>query len=247
MADDQLDLDDDDDDSGSSDEWLTTFADMTTLLLTFFILLVSMSTIEKMKFMETVSSVRGQFGGTQMLSTESDADNVEGSTGEKTEQTTEDNAITEAQSRTFDEIRSYISRSPASSHVVANYRNGVITLTIPSDALFAPGSETVLPSAEPFLLALREIFLKERQQNINIKGYTDNSPLPPGARFKDNWELSALRAVNILKAMLKGGIEPVRLTATGLGDLEPVAPNTTEENKAKNRRVEFVLQPRLGE
>ena len=241
MADD-LELSDDEE-SGNSDEWLTTFADMTTLLLVFFILLVSMSTFEETKFDVASSSMRESFGGSPTLLPVPDNKG----THESTSAGSPEDSIIEAQRRTFNEIRSYISRDPATSFVKAKFHNGAITLTIPSDSLFAPGSEVVLPSAEPFLLHLREIFLKERQQNVNIKGYTDNSSLPPDARFKDNWELSALRAVNILKEMIKGGIEPVRLTATGLGDLEPLAPNTTEENKAQNRRVEFVLQPRIGE
>jgi Flagellar motor protein len=240
----------DDDDEGLQEEaaeWLATFADMATLLLVFFILLLSMSTIEKPKYVQAATSVREAFGGTQTFSSDAvgtGTDERRGSAGKEDHDTSEETL--QNQIKTFEEIRTYLSRSAEASEVAARFDEGKITLTIPADVMFSPGSEEVLPQAAALLHLLRNAFLKERQYTINIKGYTDNSPLPPGARFKDNWELSALRAVNILKEMLKGGIEPVRLTATGLGDLNPVAPNTSEENKAKNRRVEFVLERTTG-
>jgi chemotaxis protein MotB len=147
------------------------------------------------------------------------------------------------QENTFKEVQTFLTRSTLlNENVRARIEQGKITLTVPSDVMFAPGMEAVLPQARPILLELRELFLKERQENINIKGYTDDSALPPGARFHDNWELSALRAVNILREMLDGGIEAVRLTATGLADMNPIAPNTSEENRSLNRRVDFELE-----
>ena len=92
------------------------------------------------------------------------------------------------------------------------------------------------------LRSLLNIFMQERDQTINIKGYTDNSPVPPGKRYKDNWELSALRAVNVLRWFVDAGVPIVRLTATGMGDLNPLFPNDTPENQARNRRVEFSLE-----
>ena len=77
---------------------------------------------------------------------------------------------------------------------------------------------------------------------INLKGYTDDVLPSPTARFRDNWELSAMRAVNVLRLMVELGLNPNRMTATGLADLEPLLPNTSPENRAQNRRVEFVLE-----
>ena len=246
MADNLLLIADDDAEESGGDEWLMTFADMSTLLLTFFILLMSMSHLDKARFADNFSSVREQFGGDKMRVAETGAA-VGGTSPEALmDSVRERERIIAAQKQSLSEIQTFLTRTAHSDIVKARVDNDKITLTVPSEVLFAPGSEVVLPAAAPFLAELRNLFLKERQQNINIKGYTDNSPLPTGARFKDNWELSALRAVNILRTMLDGGIEAVRLTATGLGDLNPVAPNTTDENRALNRRVEFELERRAG-
>ena len=76
---------------------------------------------------------------------------------------------------------------------------------------------------------------------INIKGHTDNIPISTDI-FPSNWELSAIRATTVLKYLISRGLPPDRLTATGYGDVMPLLPNTSEENRAQNRRVEFVLE-----
>ncbi len=244
MADDFED-DSDDGGGGGGDDWLATFADMATLLLTFFILLFSMSSVDKKKFSESFSSVREAFGGAQMLHAQSESQVAKDAAGVM-ESVISKKEMIEEQRKSFNEMRTAISRTPLQNITTATFDDGIITLKVPAEALFDKGSEQLRPEAEPYLRALRDMFIKNRQQDINIKGYTDNSPLPKGARFKDNWELSSLRAVNVLRNLLDGGIEPVRLTATGLADLNPVAPNTTEANRALNRRVEFVLERRVG-
>ena len=224
-------------------EWIVTFADVSMLLLTFFVLLFSMSTLDKQKFTESFSSVLETFGGSQMkhiapMDAQKDAASMP---------TIQDiKALIESQRKVFNETRSFLSRTALENDVSASFDDGIITLRVPSEVMFGPGSVELRPEAIPFLLKLKDFFLKMRDQSISIRGYTDNSAIVPGSRFKDNWELSALRAVNVLRFMLAEGIELVRLTATGLGDLDPLLPNTTEENRAKNRRVEFVLERRAS-
>jgi chemotaxis protein MotB len=132
------------------------------------------------------------------------------------------------------------------SGIEAVLEEASIILRLPEGVLFEPGAEQILLPGFTTLNQLKELFLTQHQQTINIRGHTDDSPLPPGARFRDNGELSALRAVQILRHLLSQGIEPWRLTAAGFGALEPLFPNTTETNRAKNRRIEFVLERRLG-
>jgi chemotaxis protein MotB len=230
----------DDEIEEEQNEWLLTYADMATLLLTFFVLLVSMAVFEKPRFAENFASVRQQFGGAPVVQVPEQAADSDASAVTCAQDYEE---MLRKQENTFREVQTFLTRSTRlNENVRARIEQGKITLTVPADVMFAPGMEAVLPEARPILLELRELFLKERQENINIKGYTDDSALPPGARFNDNWELSALRAVNILREMLDGGIEAIRLTATGLADMNPIAPNTSEENRALNRRVEFELE-----
>ena len=77
--------------------------------------------------------------------------------------------------------------------------------------------------------------------DISIRGYTDNSPLPAGTPYKDNIELSAKRAETVMRELIKNGVAPERLSTAGFGSAKPVAENINEENRAKNRRVEFYM------
>ena len=79
------------------------------------------------------------------------------------------------------------------------------------------------------------------EYTINIKGHTDDIPIAT-ERFPSNWELSAVRATTVLKYLIGKGISARRLTATGYGDSDPLVPNTSDRNRAVNRRVEFVLE-----
>lgn len=233
--------DDDDDDSGES--WLTTFSDVSMLLLCFFVLLLSMSAIDAKKFRESFSSVRDTFGGDEQNSIRFMAEPGVKEVVEDLVRMRQE--LMEQQQKTFTEVQKLLLTQGLDGLVSAVLDEGTITLRLPAEAVFEPGSERLSAAGAEVLHSMRSIFLKTREQTINIRGYTDDSPMPSGARFKDNWELSALRAVNVLRDMLTGGIEPVRMTATGLADLNPLAPNTTPENRAMNRRVEFVMERRV--
>ena len=240
--------DDDDGDKLKVDESrMNTFSDLSLLLLTFFILLCSMSTIEVIKFQSVFGSMRQAFGGIQTEDLQSGGTRDALDKSEKDEQAIQQflrvrEELLEAQRRSYNEIRSFITTKGMEGEVSAVFDEGVVTLTVPASVLFAQGEEELSPEAEPVLRSLLNIFMQERDQTINIKGYTDNSPVPPGKRYKDNWELSALRAVNVLRWFVDAGVPIVRLTATGMGDLNPLFPNDTPENQARNRRVEFSLE-----
>jgi len=153
--------------------------------------------------------------------------------------------LIEMQTRDFNDIRAFIVQNGSAAGIQAVLQKTSIILRLSEEMLFTPGGEQILPTGFHTLNQLKELFLIQNEQTINIRGHTDDSPPPPGARFKDNWELSSLRAMNILRYLLAQGIEPWRLTAAGLGEFEPLFPNTTENNRTKNRRVEFVLERSL--
>lgn len=236
-------MQEDDDDSGDGQEWLATFADMSTLLLCFFVLLLSMSTVDAKKFKESFASVRDAFGGDAQEAIQST--NTSKAIEEIEEKVRSRKDMLDEQKQTFHEIRTLMTTQGLENVMAAVLDEGTITLRLPAEALFEPSSERLTPQGVNVLKELRAMFIKSREQHIDIRGYTDDSPIPPTARFKDNWELSALRAVNVLRDLLSGGVEAHRVTATGLGDMNPLAPNTTPENRAMNRRVEFVLERRI--
>jgi flagellar motor protein MotB len=130
---------------------------------------------------------------------------------------------------------------------------GRITLTdgkigIRGSVLFALKSAELEPEGAALLIHLAtplRIYLQAHDDTIMISGFTDSSPLTgTGVGFKDNWELSAERALTVTRALTDAGVPSESLFAAGFGETHPVAPNDTPENRAKNRRVEIAPIPR---
>ncbi|WP_045215278.1 OmpA/MotB family protein [Desulfonatronovibrio magnus] len=233
--------DDEDDDTRA---WVTTFADIALLLLVFFILLFSFSTLSDQKFEQTILSVRQSLGKQE---TEDWGLRIRTDTsGVLMDQATMYRQMLEAQQQVFSDIQYYYSQEGLDGIVGARLQEGLITLRLPASALFGLGQVELTPEGKRILEQMREVFIRHHDQQINIQGHTDNIPPRTGGRFQDNWEISSLRALNTLRYLMELGIEPKRMTATGFADLQPLFPNNTEENRARNRRVEFVLEKRIG-
>jgi len=114
------------------------------------------------------------------------------------------------------------------------------TIVVRSDRLFASGSARLEPGVEPIVLRIAEA-LERVPGAILVTGHTDDVPIRT-ARFHSNWELSAARAETVVKLMAKRISDPRRMKAEGLADSEPVAPNDSEANRARNRRVVIILK-----
>ena len=233
-----------DDDEEEGNEWLTTFADLSMLLLVFFVLLYSMSTLDTQKFSDTFSSV------TQALQGKMDKISTRKITREEAgvliDQAMMRRQIIESQRKVFAEVKTLQTKKGVEGLVSANFEDGVITIRVPGDVMFQSGQITLTPKGIGLVNSLKDFFIQHKDQNIKIIGYTDNVRPGKGSRFLDNWEISALRAVNVLRELLNMGLESTRLTATGLAYLNPLYPNTSEEYRSKNRRVEFVLEKRVS-
>jgi len=132
------------------------------------------------------------------------------------------------------------------SGLTVEMKNGKVYVSISEKLLFASGSTTVDPKGVEALKTLAKVLESNTEINITIEGHTDNVPLRSSNTMKDNWDLSVLRANAVLRIILAhGNIDASRLTAAGRGEFMPVAPNDTPENKAKNRRTEIILTPKL--
>ena len=230
-------------DEETGEEWLATFADMSLLLLVFFILLFSMSTLDPIKFTDSFTSVKRALGGKEskmatMRVKSEDAVMMDTVRLQK--------QLIESQKKVYSDVRTFLNRKGVEGVVGAVFDEGIITVRVPDGVLFKPGEVELSPEGKKLLFSLKDIFIRRKDQDINIKGYTDNVLPRPGGRFKDNWEISSLRAVNVLRFFLHTlKIDPKRLTATGLSDMDPLFPNTSPANRAKNRRVEFVLEKKV--
>lgn len=119
--------------------------------------------------------------------------------------------------------------------------------SLPAETLFASGSADLTAEGERVLAQLAEQ-LQPAPYQILVQGHTDDVPIRGALaeRFPTNWELAAIRAARVVRALEAHGIEPERLAAVSLGEHHPVAPNDTPEGRAENRRIEIRLIPLAG-
>lgn len=222
--------------------WIVTFSDLMTLLLVFFILLFSISSLNQKKFEKVIESIRislqSEFTPAAMMEVLEVPDRLD-----KNIRIDELTGLRSRKEQIEKDIRSYISKHRIEDNVSLSILDDKIVVQIRGTALFDSGKAVLKDSAEPILKELVAIFDAYNDYNINIKGHTDNVPIST-LRYPSNWELSAIRATNVLRYLIKKGINPIRLTATGYGSLMPLRPNSSPENRAANRRVEFVLEKR---
>ncbi len=220
--------------------WLVTYADLMTMLLVFFILLYTLASFEKEKYRKAVEDIKVQveqgqnlIGLTELMEIPETAD---------TRISIED--ITGLRSRTrslFENLRRFSRKSYQRDDISTRILDGKVIVTIQGKALFDSGSASLNNAAVSIFDEIIQILKDYPEYNINIKGHTDDIPISTPI-FPSNWELSAVRATTVLKHLISKGVDPRKLTATGYGDVMPVVPNTSEENRAQNRRVEFVLE-----
>lgn len=215
--------------------WLVSFGDLMSLLLTFFILLYSMSTISTEKFFQSVRGLTEAFGGQKLL---------------HTSRTLIKNKVDLDFQTMYPKIKKKKTLLKQLNNLVtAMKKEGIeaevidhgtrIVIRIASDTIFYPASSTPTPKAKAHFLTLCK-HLKESDFRIEIIGFTDNTPIH-NQQFSNNWELSAYRALSILQLFIQCGYDKRLLSAAGRGEYDPLVPNTTPQNRAKNRRVEFVI------
>ena len=216
---------------GGAPEWLVTYSDLVTLLLTFFVLLLSMANMDKMKFNDALGSLKGAFG-------------LAGSIG-KTD-ITKPKVISFAPmdddyiSRLYQKINTVLTRLRIDKDIDLVKDRGAVVLRVKESILFDSGSTVLKPEAYPILRKIATL-VKPLPLNMRIEGHTDD--LPSGNPQLSNWDLSVQRAVSTLKFFATEKLIPLeRMAAVGYGAQQPVVPNTSSKQRLLNRRVEFVLE-----
>jgi len=126
-------------------------------------------------------------------------------------------------------------------------KNGKVYVSMSDKLLFKSGSADVEVKGKDALKKLADVLNKSIDVDVLIEGHTDNVPIKT-AVYKDNWDLSAARATSVVRLLtVEYKLDPKRLTASGKGENVPVSSNQTTEGKAKNRRTEIILSPKLDE
>ncbi len=125
-------------------------------------------------------------------------------------------------------------------------RDNRMIVRLGDQILFDPGKTELKKEGQDALRQVTTVLKDIPNRNFQVAGHTDNIPIK-SAKFRSNWDLSTARAVEVVNFMIGSGMEPKRLSAAGYSDQSPVAANDTQENKAKNRRIEITLVPNLDD
>jgi len=222
--------------------WLTTFNDLVTLLMVFFVLLFTMGSMDTKKLKEFQYALQSGLGvlgqGSQVSIAVTDSRQDPDRVHLLTQAEGDGQPVDEQQvGAPMDEALEAFTAEPG---INVRYSNQGAHITFEDDLLFNFGKADINPGGLKFLDKLAAL-LQKVPYPVRVEGHTDNVPIHT-ARYPSNWELSIARAVSVVKYFAEiGTINPQRLSAVGYGETRPQAPNDIPANRARNRRVEIVL------
>ncbi len=128
-----------------------------------------------------------------------------------------------------------------------NVEKGVVYISLSDKVLFQTGSYQITARANEILGKVATVINGKPNFEAMVEGHTDNVPYNRGGVLQDNWDLSVKRATSIVRALNDLGVSPDRLVAAGRGEFDPLVPNTTAENRAKNRRTRILVLPKIDQ
>lgn len=254
---------------GGSGSWLTTYADMVTLLLTFFVLMLSISVVDVERYKTVAETLRNSFGAMPTDAPSAGSDSavplapgaadpdtvIEGppptqlieleapptaKTNDDGAQALEDLRRAQLEQRAA-ELRASMRDAVEAGDLEIETTEDTVIIRIKENASFPSGSADMQQAFEPVLNRIADE-LVDGDDRIVVTGYTDDVPIRSG-RYRSNWDLSAARAVSVLMSLRDEGIAADRLSARGMGENNPIAPNDSPASRALNRRVEIALVP----
>lgn len=221
------------------ERWLLSYADFITLLMIFFIIMYSMSEMDKSKYNELASafSVEMGGGGTGIL---------KGGNGTTdTETSVADKVVTEEQKQeeVKESIDAYIDTSELNDSVTTSIEERGLVLSFNDALFFDSGNAEIKVDQIKKFADIGELLNQPALKDsfIRVEGYTDSVPVS-NPQYKSNWDLSALRASNVAQIIIKdSGIDPKRISVVGYGEYRPKADNQTKEGRLENRRVDILI------
>ena len=229
-------------------EWMVTFGDLMSLLLTFFVLLLSFSQMDTAKFKELAGSLERAFGvqridpayqppvGMKMIARDFDQAIVEQAKVDDSEIERRDHDLVER-------LREITAPLEAQGFVELDPQEDYLVLRLLGHATFDSGKAEIRSEMLPTLRAIGAL-VGSSQRDVFVAGHTDNIPMR-GGKFRSNLALSVARAASVVDFLLEEQLVRADKIATlGFGEYRPVVPNDSESNRQKNRRVELILTSR---
>lgn len=228
-----------------TDGWLATFADTMTLLLTFFVLLYSFSTVDAAKFEQIASSLQSVLTGVTGISVldynmkSGDAPIV----GEPTQSSKPINGSKPANSKEdiYKKVEKLIKEKKLEGTIVLKYDTKGVIIQLRENIIFESGKAEIIEKIKPVLKSIN-VLLSTLPNDIVIEGHTDNVPIS-NYEYKNNWQLSSARALNVLEyfANMQGQTNLKRFTSVACSEYQPIVPNINDANRALNRRVNILI------
>ena len=245
----------------SEDRWLLTYADMITLLMALFMVLFSITSVNKSKLEILSKTLQEAFsgkvlpGGEAIRNTGADPKAVSTPTasppipaittlvGHASSAATAAARVKEQEDfrRLKQQIDAYAREKGIQDKVqTVIAQRGLVIRLLTDRVLFDSGLADLKPAATPVLSKVGDILRRERVHQVMVEGHTDTVPIA-GSVFPTNWELSTARASRVVRFLISSGVQSHRLSAAGYAALHPIATNLTSGGRSRNRRVEIVL------
>lgn len=225
-----------------NDDWMATYGDMVTLLLCFFVLLFSISTVDIEKFRLVAMSLQDALSGV-----------LDSGRTYVPEEPLDEDALTEMElenylremeqlQSTYEELRQFFREQGLEDAVLLIYEERGLLIRF-SDKVLFDSARAELHADAVAILAKIAVALEQLPNDVIIEGHTDNRPLIDTSVFASNWELSTARAINVARYLMEEkGIIPERLGIAGYAKYRPIASNQTTEGRQQNRRVDVVIK-----
>jgi chemotaxis protein MotB len=215
--------------------WAIPYGDLVTLLLAFFVVMYSISSVNEGKYRVVSESLNAAFRGQPTTPAPIQAGAMAATTVAAPIVQLQEDLRTMAARQIAQEAEAAMSPMIMQGLVDVQQGDGVLEISIRSDILFGSGAARLAPEAEPVIRELGKA-LSAFPNEVRVEGHTDNVPTSGGA-FASNWELSAARAASVVHLMIEAGVAAERLSAVAFGEFRPVLPNTTLDGRNANRRV----------
>ena len=254
----------------SSERWMLTYLDLITLLMIFFVVLYSMSKVDADRFQAVAESLNKALGGgtpakielsvspvgpslietgtpsakTTVPGKGTDPNNTNNTDpAADTENETSGQGNTDAEMMSIAGIKAKLDKFAADNGLqttlVTLIEERGLVVSIQETLLFESGSALITAQARTVLGKISTVLTVAPNQ-IRVEGHTDNLPIST-PQFPSNWELSVIRATNVVQILQSDGITPSRLSAVGFGEYRPIGSNDTNAGRSKNRRIDLII------
>lgn len=243
-------------------DWMVTFSDLMTLLMTFFVIMLSMSTIADPKFEQANESIKQAFSGiyifgqpTKNIISIMELDPANNKVEVKEDEESEDLTKTKEQEKTEDQkhqaqivnvleevVQELLNVEVDSGVAEVENKQERLLIRFPAEATFESGSADLKPAMEKVIITLADS-LRDLDLSFVVNGHTDDVPISSG-KFRSNWDLSGSRASSVAHVFeLYGNFRSSQIEIIGHSDGEPLVPNDSRENRERNRRIEVFIEP----